>query len=83
MRLARAVAVSEADGADAALPLLDGIERALPHSPQPHLVRAEFLRALERDAEALAAYDRALALVRNDAVRVHLAARRAELASDR
>lgn len=80
VRLARAVAVSEAEGAAAALPLLDGIEQALPHSPQPHLARAEFLRTLARDEEALAAYDRALALAGNDAVRVHVARRRAELA---
>jgi RNA polymerase sigma-70 factor, ECF subfamily len=80
VRLARAVAVSEADGAAAALPLLDGIEQALPHSPQPHLARAELLRTLGRDEEALTAYDRALALAGNDAVRVHVARRRAELA---
>jgi len=80
VRLARTVAVAEASGADAALPLLDGIEQALPHSPQPHLARAELLRTLAREEEALAAYDRALSLARNDAVRAHLAARRAELA---
>lgn len=82
VRLARAVAVSEADGAAAALPLLDGIEQALPHSPQPHLARAELLRALARDEKALAAYDRALSLAGNDAVRVHVARRRAELAGE-
>jgi RNA polymerase sigma-70 factor (ECF subfamily) len=79
VRLARAVAISEADGAAAALPLLNGIEEALPHSPQPHLARAELLRTLGRDDEALAAYDRALALAGNDAVRVHVTRRRAEL----
>ncbi|HEY4276866.1 MAG TPA: sigma-70 family RNA polymerase sigma factor [Conexibacter sp.] len=76
VRLARAVAVAEADGPAAALPLLDGVEDRLPRNPQPHVARAELLRALDRPAEARAAYDRALALAQNDAVRDHLAARR-------
>lgn len=83
VRLARAVAVGEADGPAAALPLLDGLDAALARSPQPHAARAELLRRLERRDEALAAYDRALALAANDAIRAHLAARRESLAAGR
>ena len=44
-----------------------------------HATRADLLRRLNRDAEAAAAYDRAIALAENAAERAFLAARRATL----
>lgn len=73
-RLARAVAVAEASGADAGLAALEGID--LPGSHRTAAVRAELLvRAGDRDA-ALAAYDEALAHCRNEVERTHLRERR-------
>lgn len=76
VRLARAVALAEADGPAAGLALLDGL--ALPGHRLP-AVRAELLARLGRDDEARASYDEALAACRNAVEADHLARRRAAL----
>ena len=73
VRLNRAVAVAEADGPLAGLALLDGVD--LPGHRLP-AARAELLVRAGRAAEALAAYDDALARCDNAAERDHLRARR-------
>jgi RNA polymerase sigma-70 factor (ECF subfamily) len=78
VRLNRAIAVAEANGAAAAPPLLDGLDSRLSDSHQLAATRAELLLRLERTEAAVAAYDRALALQTNDVVRKHLSERRAE-----
>ncbi len=72
-RLNRAVAVAERDGPAAGLAALEGV--ALPGHRLP-AVRAELLLRSGRPAEALKAYDAAIALCRNEAERTHLRARR-------
>jgi RNA polymerase sigma-70 factor, ECF subfamily len=59
----RAVAVAEVSGAQDALELLD--ELALDDYQPFHSTRAEMLRRLGRDTQALAAYERAIELTRN------------------
>jgi len=76
--LNRAVAVAELDGAAAGLTLIDQL--ALDDYHLTHAIRADLLRRLARDAEALAAYDRAIAATRNAVERDYLTRRRAELA---
>jgi RNA polymerase sigma-70 factor (ECF subfamily) len=81
VELNRAVAVAEVDGPAAGLALVERL-----HIPRHHLlpaVRADLLRRLGRDAEAVAAYDEALALAGNAADREFLRRRRAEAASPR
>jgi predicted RNA polymerase sigma factor len=73
VRLNRAVAVAEADGPLAGLALLDGVRLAGHRLPA---ARAELLVRAGRTAEALAAYDDALARCDNDAERDHLLRRR-------
>jgi RNA polymerase sigma-70 factor (ECF subfamily) len=78
VRLNRAVALAEVAGADAALAELDRLEAAGLESFLPwHAVRADLLRRTGRGAEALAAYDAALALGPADAERIWLELRRA------
>lgn len=79
VRLNRAVAVAEAGSPEAALGLLDDLDRTLPVSHLVPAVRAELLGRLGRYAEAADAFDAALRLVRTDAERAHLRRRRAEL----
>jgi RNA polymerase sigma-70 factor (ECF subfamily) len=74
----RAVAVGELSGPRTALDALESL--VLPRTHLAPAIRAELLRRLLRDAEAIAAYDDALALVQNAAERRHLERRRAELA---
>ena len=69
VRLNRAVAVAEADGALAGLALLDGLD--LPGHRLP-AVRGELLRRAGREPESRAAFARALELCGNDAERAHL-----------
>ncbi|GAA5142876.1 RNA polymerase sigma factor [Nocardioides marinquilinus] len=76
VRLNRAVAVAEADGPDAGLRLLDGLE--LPGHRLP-AVRGELLARAGRDAEAAAALDAALLACGNAAEAAHLRRRRADL----
>ena len=73
-RLARAVAVAQAEGPEAGLAALDGIEIAGSH--RVDAVRAELLVRAGRVGEARAAYDAAIAVCRNDAERAHLVERR-------
>ena len=79
VRLNRAVAVAEAGSPEAALSLVDDLDEALPANHLVPTVRAELLCRLDRRAEAAAAFDAALRLVRTDAERAHLQRRRADL----
>ncbi|MGV9890461.1 RNA polymerase sigma factor [Streptomyces sp. NPDC003395] len=76
--LNRAVAVAETEGPGPALALVDALDLDGYHVL--HAVRAELLRRLGRTAEAVEAYDRALALDPGPAERGHLERRRRELA---
>lgn len=76
--LNRAVAVAETEGPGPALALVDALDLDGYHVL--HAVRAELLRRLGRTAEAVEAYDRALALEPGPAERGHLERRRRELA---
>jgi len=75
--LNRAVALAEVSGPAAGLAAVD--ELALDGFHLFHATRADLLVRLDRPAEAADAYDRALALVANDAERRFLAERRAGL----
>jgi len=76
VRLNRAVAVAEADGPEAGLRLLDGLE--LPGHRLP-ATRAELCRRAGRLEEARAAYDDAIGLCANEVERAHLVERRARM----
>ena len=65
--LNRAIAVAERDGAAAGLPLIDAL--ALDGYHLFHAARAELLHRLGRRAEAVEAFERALALTTNGAER--------------
>ncbi|MBG0827129.1 sigma-70 family RNA polymerase sigma factor [Planomonospora sp. ID67723] len=86
--LNRAVAVAEADGPQAALPLVDALARDRSLKPTMdryhlyHAVRADLLRRLGRDAEAAQAYEAAAARTQNAAERAFLQRRRQELIPD-
>jgi RNA polymerase sigma-70 factor, ECF subfamily len=67
VELSRAVAVAEAEGAEAGLDIIDGL--ALEDYHYLHATRGELLRRLGRAAEAREAYRRALALVHDEAER--------------
>jgi RNA polymerase sigma-70 factor, ECF subfamily len=75
--LNRAVAIAELDGPAVALPLVDAL--ALERYHPWHATRADLLRRLGRTADAVAAYDAALALTDNEAERAYLVRRRGEL----
>jgi RNA polymerase sigma-70 factor (ECF subfamily) len=77
VELGRAVAVAEADGAEAGLRIIDGLE--LEDYRYLHSTRGELLRRLGRDAEARAAFRRALALIDDEAERRLLERRLEEL----
>jgi RNA polymerase sigma-70 factor (ECF subfamily) len=72
--LNRAVAVAMADGPEAGLAAIDEIP-GLDDYRYLHSTRADLLRRLDRHEEARAAYERALALTSNEAVRACLEAR--------
>ncbi|HEY8676916.1 MAG TPA: hypothetical protein VIO13_13275, partial [Candidatus Dormibacteraeota bacterium] len=74
--LNHAVAIAEAGSPAAALALADDVSESLDDYHLLHVARAEFLVRLGRHDDAVAAYDRALELVRNDAERAHLQRRR-------
>ncbi len=76
-RLNRAVAVAETAGPAAALAEIDGL--GLGGYYLFHAIRADLLRRLERDADAVLAYDAAIALARNTAERAFLQRRRQSL----
>jgi RNA polymerase sigma-70 factor (ECF subfamily) len=77
VELSRAVAVAEADGPEAGLAIVDRLP--LEDYRYLHATRGELLRRLGRVDEARAAYDRALALVHDDAERRLVERRLAEL----
>ena len=80
VELNRAVAVAEAGDPEQALALVDSLDRdRLDGYQYLHSTRAELLRRLGRPAEARAAYQRALHLVRDERERRHLAGRLEEL----
>jgi RNA polymerase sigma-70 factor (ECF subfamily) len=73
--LNRAIALAEVAGPAAALDAIDQLDLADYHLY--HAARADLLRRLDREDEARAAYDEALALTGNTAERAFLTARRA------
>jgi RNA polymerase sigma-70 factor (ECF subfamily) len=83
--LNRAVAVAEVEGPAAGLAMVDSLlttptgEAIGRTSHQPHLVRADLLRRLDRPEEALIAYRRALGLATTEPDRRFLARRIDEL----
>jgi RNA polymerase sigma-70 factor (ECF subfamily) len=77
VELSRAVAVAEADGPEAGLAIIDGLE--LDDYRYLHSTRGELLRRLGRDAEARHAFRRALALIDDEAERRLLERRLEEL----
>jgi RNA polymerase sigma-70 factor (ECF subfamily) len=77
VELNRAVALAEADGPEAGLAAVDRLE--LDRYQYLHAARADFLRRLGRTADARAAYERALELVRSEPERRFLERRLAEL----
>ncbi|WP_051772874.1 RNA polymerase sigma factor [Saccharothrix sp. NRRL B-16314] len=78
VRLNRAVAVAMADCPSAGLALVDGLAGEVTGHLLP-ATRADLLRRLGRHAEAITAYEEALALAPTDAERRHLARRVAEV----
>jgi RNA polymerase sigma-70 factor (ECF subfamily) len=78
--LHRAVAVAEVHGAAAGLAVVDALDALDAHGTF-HAVRADLLRRLGRDGEAVAAYERAAALAGNAAERRFLGRAAAELRS--
>jgi RNA polymerase sigma-70 factor, ECF subfamily len=80
VRLNQAVAIAEAGDAEAGLALADTLDLDRYH--YLHATRAELLRRLGREADARAAYSRALELVSTDAERRFLERRLAELAEE-
>ncbi len=74
--LNHAVAIAELGSPAAGLALADDVSEALDTYHLLHSARAELLVRLGRTREAVAAYDRALELVTNDAERAHLVRRR-------
>jgi RNA polymerase sigma-70 factor (ECF subfamily) len=77
--LNRAVAVAEVEGPRAALPLVEGLRAELGPFHVLHAVRADLLRRLGRRAEAVAAYEAALAGAGNAAEAAFLRRRLGEL----
>lgn len=75
--LNRAVAVAETEGPARALGLVDALDLDGYHVL--HAVRADLLRRLGRDTEAVREYERAVALSENPAERAYLERRRREL----
>ena len=76
VRLNRAVAVAERDGARAGLALLDGLDADLERTHRLPAVRAELLLRDGENASAAAQFDLALERCDNEAERRHLLARR-------
>ncbi|MGW3662434.1 RNA polymerase sigma factor [Streptomyces sp. NPDC005141] len=76
--LNRAVAVAEVEGPETALALVDELDLDGYHAF--HAVRADLLRRLGRDTEAVRAYDAAITLTGSAPERAHLERARATLA---
>ena len=76
-RIGFAAAVGEANGPQAGLAALDGIDRAAASGYQPYwAVRAHLLQRLDKTSEAADAFDRAIGLAEDPAVRRFLLERR-------
>jgi RNA polymerase sigma-70 factor (ECF subfamily) len=76
-RIGRCVAVAEVRGPAAGLALLGEIERSAVATYQPYwAVRAHLLRGAGQSEEAAAAFERAIGLTEDDAVRLFLLERR-------
>lgn len=76
-RVAQAAAVGEASGPATALSLLDALDHTAAATYQPYwAVRAHLLRRLGRSLEAIDAYDRAIGLTEDPAIRRFLLERR-------
>jgi RNA polymerase sigma-70 factor (ECF subfamily) len=80
--LNHAVAVSMSDGPAEALPLVEALSDSLNDYHLWHATRADVLRRLGRDEEAIASYRRAHELAGNEAERRFLARRIAELTNE-
>ena len=79
-QVARAAAVAEVRGAQKGLELLDELDAATVATYQPYwAVRAHLLKGMNRYSEAVAAFDRALGLADDDAVRRQLLERLTEI----
>jgi RNA polymerase sigma-70 factor, ECF subfamily len=78
--LNRAVAVAEVGGAEAALAIVDGLDLGSYHLF--HAIRADLLRRLGRDGEAVRAYDAAIARSENATERAFLERSRWTLAEE-
>jgi len=70
------------DGPAGALPLVDALSESLNDYHLWHATRADLLRRLGRDEEAIASYRRAHELAGNEAERRFLTRRIAELSSE-
>ncbi len=79
VRLNRAVAVAEAEGPQAGLTLLDGLDESLVGSHRLPAVRADLARRAGDVSLARSSYASALALCANEVERAHLADRLATL----
>ena len=77
VRLNRAVAVAEVEGAASGLVLVDALQ--LSDAAAWHVARADLLRRLGRTSAAVACYDAAIALTENAAERDFLTCRRGAL----
>ncbi len=84
VELNRAAAIAMRDGPDAGLPLIDALlaRGELGDYPLAHSARAELCRRLGRTSDALAAYQRALALTSQGPQRRFLERRIAEVARE-
>jgi RNA polymerase sigma-70 factor (ECF subfamily) len=72
-----AAAVAEAKGPEAGLAVLDGIDPAAVSTYQPYwAVRAHLLQRLGKTPEAVGAFDRAIGLAEDPAIRQFLLQRR-------
>jgi RNA polymerase sigma-70 factor (ECF subfamily) len=76
--LNRAVAVAERDGPEAGLVLVDALD--LDEYHLFHAARADLLARLDRPADAIAAYDRAIAMTTNEPESALLVSKRDALA---
>ena len=79
VRLNRAVAVAESEGAQAGLAILGGLDQALSRNHRLPAVRAELARRAGNIELARASYDQAIDRCTNDVERAHLVAQRTTL----
>jgi RNA polymerase sigma-70 factor, ECF subfamily len=77
--LNRAVALSMAEGPEAALPLVEALQSSLEDYHLWHATRADLLRRIGRNDEAISAYQHALELAQNEVERKFLNRRLKEL----